>query len=44
MDLIIGAAVEYQLWLGRRFDDTADFLDKSSEILRWLAALTRVCA
>lgn len=43
MDLIVGAITEYTFWLGRRCDDAAEFLDKTAETLRWLAAVTRAC-
>ena len=42
LDTIVNINVAYTTWLGNRFEDAAEFLDKTSETLRWLAALTRV--
>lgn len=37
------AADHYFAWWGDRFENAADFLDKTAELARWLAAVTRVC-
>ena len=42
MGFFVDLVTEYTLWLGRRCDDTADFLEKTAETLRWLAVVTRV--